>query len=160
MGDHTETLEIDFDSRLISFEDIVRLFWNSHNPARGTYKGRQYLSLFLYRDEEEKDVLLSVRASLSEQIEGNIGTELQPFTSFTCAEQRHQKYYLKRYPKAWELLQQYYGTEQALVDSTLVARLNSFVKGYGTLASLKEEINTWEIHEKDELLRLVRELKW
>jgi hypothetical protein len=48
IGNHTETLEIDFDPTIISYEEILDIFWKNHNPLRvNDYKGRQYMSLLL-----------------------------------------------------------------------------------------------------------------
>ena len=43
MGDHTETIEIDFDINIITYEDILKHFWRNHYPNRDAYKGRQYI---------------------------------------------------------------------------------------------------------------------
>ena len=56
MGDHTETLEIDFDPDVLRYEDVLRHFWRNHYPNRDQYKGRQYLSLLRYRGDEQLEV--------------------------------------------------------------------------------------------------------
>jgi peptide-methionine (S)-S-oxide reductase len=162
MGDHTECLEIDFNPHVISFIEIVRHFWDSHNPNRGTYKGRQYLSIFLYREEEQEKVLEEIKQSMEASTNSLIQTEVAPFHTFTIAEDRHQKYYLKRFKKATETLKNYFHSEEAFVESTLTARLNAFVKGYGKLATLKEEIHTWKLDEKEKqiVIKLLSDLRW
>jgi peptide-methionine (S)-S-oxide reductase len=162
MADHTECLEVDFDSNVIGFEDIVLHFWSSHNPNRGTYKGRQYLSILLFHDAEQKEMIERVKESLENSMENKIDTEISPYQGFTLAEDRHQKYYLKRYPKAMGRLMSYYETHQQMVNATLVARLNSFVKGYGTLAALKEEMTSWNIpgETKEKLVELINGIRW
>ncbi|MCA1320650.1 peptide-methionine (S)-S-oxide reductase [Bacillus tianshenii] len=162
MADHTECLEVDFDPRIISFEEIVKHFWSSHNSSRGNYKGRQYLSLLLFHDAEQKEVIERVKESLEKSLAEKIDTEIAPYQGFTQAEERHQKYYLKRYPKAMERLISCYETHEQLVDATLVARLNSFVKGYGTLASLKEEMAGWDIlvETRVKLVELMDGIRW
>lgn len=162
MADYTECLEIDFDPQEIGFEEIVKHFWSSHNPNRGNYKGRQYLSILLFRDAEQKEMIERVKDSLEKSMKDKIDTEIAPYRGFTLAEKRHQKYYLKRYPKAMDRLLSYYGTHEQLVDATLVARLNSFVKGYGTLAVLKEEMAGWDLSRetKGKLVELVNGIRW
>src|SRR5690606_4216098 len=76
-----------------------------------------------------------------------IETEIVPFTQFTFAEERHQKYYLKRYPHAMAQLSDLFPTEQMLMNSTFAARLNGFVRGHVTRDTLIEEISTWNIAE-------------
>ncbi|WP_417899744.1 peptide-methionine (S)-S-oxide reductase MsrA [Bacillus sp. CSS-39] len=162
MADHTECLEIDFDPEVIGFEDIVQHFWSSHNPNRGNYKGRQYLSILLFHDAEQKEMIERVKDSLEKSMEDKIETEIASYRGFTLAEERHQKYYLKRYPKAMDRLMSYYGTHEQLVNATLVARLNSFVKGYGTLADLKEEMAGWNLsgEARGELVELIDGIRW
>ncbi|MBM7621038.1 peptide-methionine (S)-S-oxide reductase [Bacillus tianshenii] len=162
MVDHTECLEVDFDPLIIGFEEIVKHFWRSHNPNRGNYKGRQYLSIILFHDAEQKEVIERVKESLEKSLAGKIDTEIASYRGFTLAEERHQKYYLKRYPKAMERLLSYYETHEKFVDGTLVARLNSFVKGYGTLAALKEEMAGWNVPEdiRVELFELIDGIRW
>jgi peptide-methionine (S)-S-oxide reductase len=162
MGDHTECIEIDFDPQIIGFDEIVKHFWSSHNPYRGTYKGRQYLSILLFHDAEQKEMIERVKEGLEKSLAEKIDTEIASYQGFTLAEERHQKYYLKRYPKAMERLMSYYETHQQMVDATLVARINSFVKGYGTLAALKAEMAGWNIpgETKEKLVELINGIRW
>ncbi len=160
MADHTECLQIDFDPTQISFDEIVRHFWSSHNSSRINYKGRQYLSIFLYHDEFQKEVLEKIKQEIQVTISHSIGTEMGPLAHFTLAEERHQKYYLKRYSNATQKLRDYFLTEEAFNNATIVARLNSFVKGYGTLSALKKEIMQWPGEEAEKLVSLVNQLKW
>lgn len=55
-GDHTEVLEIDYDPTVISFKELLDLFWNNHEYGLTTPIKRQYASLILYHDEEQKQV--------------------------------------------------------------------------------------------------------
>lgn len=160
MGDHTECLQIDYDPSQITFAEIARHFWNSHNSNRGNYKGRQYLSIFLFHDSYQEEVLEKIKQETQDTNAQLIGTEIVPLVNFTLAEEKHQKYYLKRYSSATQKLREHFLTEEAFTNATLVARLNSFVKGYGTLSSLKEEITEWEGEDTGELISLVNGLKW
>lgn len=148
---------MDFDPTQISFDEIVRHFWSSHNSNRGNYKGRQYLSIFLYHDDFQKEVLKEVKQEIQETNSPPIGTEMGPLAHFTLAEDRHQKYYLKRYSNATHKLRDYFLTEEAFNNATLVARLNSFVKGYGTLSALKQEIIQWQGEDTGKLVSLVNQ---
>ncbi|TYS68189.1 peptide-methionine (S)-S-oxide reductase [Sutcliffiella horikoshii] len=159
MGDHTECLQIDYDPTQITFDEITRHFWNSHNSNRGNYKGRQYLSIFLFHENYQKEVLEKFKQETQDTNAQLIGTEIAPIVHFTLAEERHQKYYLKRYSSATQKLREHFPTEESFTDSTLVARLNSFVKGYGTLATLKEEILVWDREDAAKLISLVNGLK-
>ncbi|MEZ0481781.1 peptide-methionine (S)-S-oxide reductase MsrA [Planococcus sp. SSTMD024] len=162
MGDHTETIQVEFDPGQIRFEDIVREFWRSHYPNRDAYKGRQYISLLFWQSEEQKDVIEKLKMEKEQELNEPVETEIRPLDGFTEAEERHQKYYLKRYPKALEQLAVLYPDAELLTQSTFAARLNGFVKGFGSRQQLLEEINEWPISkEHREVLRQVLlNLKW
>jgi len=54
LGDHSETVEIEFNPAVITLEQLLELFWNHHNPSViNGYKGRQYQSLLFYRNEQQ-----------------------------------------------------------------------------------------------------------
>lgn len=163
MGDHTETVEVDFDPTLIKYEDILRHFWRNHYPNRDEYKGRQYISLLRFRGERQWETINRIKKEMEQELGEPIETDIGPFNNFILAEERHQKYYLKRYPRALEQLHEFFPSPDLLVNSTLAARLNGFVKGFGSRASLLDEIDTWEMDswgEKKLLEIKIRDMKW
>ena len=161
MGDHSECVEIVFDPQIISLEKIVQHFWTIHNPNRVNYKGRQYLSIILYENTEQQQIVRKIKGEIEEQLGEFVQTEIAPLQKFTIAEDKHQKYYLKRYSKAYATLLEYYGSHEYFTNSTVVARLNGFVKGYCTLSDIKSEISNYPSEEKrSELIRLISSLKW
>jgi len=162
MGDHTETVQIEFDPLLFSYADVLREFWQNHYPNRDNYKGRQYISLLHYHTEQQRQTIAAVQKEMELQLGEPIETEISAFSQFTPAEEKHQKYYLKRYPKALEQTAGLYPDRKLLTDSTFAARLNGFVKGYGTKLGMLEEIAQWSIgeHEKAHLIDLFSKMKW
>lgn len=162
MGDHTETIQVAFDSRQIRFEEIIREFWRSHYPNRDAYKGRQYISLLFWQSEEQKHIIEKLKIEKELQLNEPVETEIRPFDGFTEAEERHQKYYLKRYSKALEQLAELYPEMALLTPSTFAARLNGFVKGFGSRQQLLEEIDGWPINKEhgDTLRQVLLKLKW
>ncbi|MCS7459171.1 peptide-methionine (S)-S-oxide reductase MsrA [Paenibacillus doosanensis] len=162
MGDHSETVEVDFSPALISLEDLLELFWNHHNPVNiNDYKGRQYRSLVLCRDKEQEAAALRVAAVRKERGMAEPDTELAPLREFYPAEDRHQKYYLKRFPDAMDKLGTLY-TPQELQQSTLAARLNGLAKGYTNLARIKEEIAGWPAaaEHRAAMTELIGRIRW
>lgn len=159
MGDHTETVEVTFDPEAISLEQLLRKFWSDHNPNRPVYKERQYISLLLYRNAEQKIMMETVKRQLEGEV---IHTEISPLHDFTEAEPHHQKYYLKRFKRTTEQLMHHFSDETAFHSSILTARLNGFVREYGTLASIKQEIAQWNISAEEitRLQQLLDGLKW
>lgn len=162
MGDHTETIQVEFDPGQIRFEEIVKEFWRSHYPNRDAYKGRQYISLIFWQSEKQKHILEKLKKEKEQQLNEPVETEIRPFDGFTEAEERHQKYYLKRYPKALEQLVELYPETDMLTQSTFAARLNGFVKGFGSRQQLLEEINGWPItaDRRNVLRQVLLKLKW
>lgn len=162
MGDHTEVVEIDFNPLIISYDQILIEFWNNHYPNRDEYKGKQYISLLLYHSKSQLKSIFNVKSLMEERLGEAIETEIQPIQIFTEAENRHQKYYLKRYPKALEQLVELYPIESLFTHSTFAARLNGFVKGFGSKLDFINELKTWEVplENRDVLIDCVQSMKW
>ncbi len=162
MGDHTECIEVDYDTRFLAYKDLVDFFWSNHNPQRPKYKGRQYMSLLLFRDEEQERVAHILKDRWKQKLNFEIETEIQPFQQFFRAEDTHQKYLLKRYPMAFDSIRALFPTFHHFVDSTLAARVNGFVRGYGSIREILYELEEWEL-EKEQLTRAkecLSSLKW
>lgn len=163
MGDHTETVQIDFDPEMITLENILDVFWNNHNPMNiNEYKGSQYKSLLLYRDENQEKAMKQVLTQRKELGKGEPATEIAPDSGFHLAEDRHQKYYLKRYPHALEKLGTLYTSQDELMNATLAARLNGLAKGYTNMEHVINEIKQWPIHSslRDHVITLMKQMKW
>ncbi|MBT2582695.1 peptide-methionine (S)-S-oxide reductase MsrA [Planococcus sp. ISL-109] len=162
MGDHTETLQVEFDPHQIRYEDLLREFWWNHYPNRDAYKGRQYISLLFWHSEEQRQLIVQVKEEREQHLNEPIETEIRPYAGFTEAEERHQKYYLKRYPKAMDQLAELYPEEALLTDSAFAARLNGFVKGFGNRKQLMDELDLWKLPQDHRIIlqQLLLELKW
>ncbi|MFC5652700.1 peptide-methionine (S)-S-oxide reductase MsrA [Paenibacillus solisilvae] len=163
MGDHTETVQIEFDPAIIPFEDILHVFWNNHNPLNiNDYKGRQYRSLLLAHDQKQQDSIQHVLELRKEQGKGVPETEIAPYKDFHPAEDHHQKYYLKRFPDAMEKLSTLYPAQDDLIDSTLAARLNGLAKGFTNLERINNEIHQWplSLNEQDSMINLIKHIRW
>lgn len=92
---HTEVVEIQYDSQ-ISFEQILILFWNNHNP---TYKVKdQYKSVIFYFTSEQKNLAETSKEQLtkSQKYQREVRTDILPAQVFYKAEEYHQQYYEKR----------------------------------------------------------------
>ena len=94
---HAEVVEVTFDSEIISYEDILDIFWEIHNPttlnAQGADKGTQYRSVIYYTSDEQKEKVLKSIAQLQEKLEDTIVTEVSSAPEFFEAEEYHQNYY-------------------------------------------------------------------
>ncbi|WP_235847552.1 peptide-methionine (S)-S-oxide reductase MsrA [Paenibacillus tuaregi] len=164
MGDHSETVQFDYDPARITFEEILRVFWQHHNPVNiNDYKGRQYMSLVLCMNESQKTAADRVAKEIVESGRARPETEVASCISWHLAEDRHQKYYLHRYPSAVAKLGMLYPDRHELLNSTLAARLNGLAKGYTNMERIRQEITSeWPLSqaEKGELLGLLSEIRW
>jgi peptide-methionine (S)-S-oxide reductase len=100
---HTEAVLVAYDTSKTSYEEMLRLFWENHDPTQGMRQGNdvgtQYRSAILYADEEQhKAAELSRRAfgdRLAQAGYGEITTEIAPLGDFYYAEPYHQQYLAK-----------------------------------------------------------------
>jgi peptide-methionine (S)-S-oxide reductase len=130
LGDHSETIEIDYDPAVISYEDLLGQFWAQHDASRPAFS-RQYRSAIFYRDEAQKAAAEASRAAWEKRIGGRVSTALEPAGAFYRAEDYHQKYYLTHDALLMSELRSIYPDIRDFTDSTAVARLQGLVGGHG-----------------------------
>jgi len=98
---HAEVIRVTYDPAVISYEDLLTVFFGSHDPAtpnrQGADTGEQYRSIILYETDEEKKaaekLIQEVDASLKDGT--RVVTQLIPLGKFFPAEEDHQKYFEK-----------------------------------------------------------------
>lgn len=96
---HAEVIQIKFDSQVISFEELLTVFWNTHDPTtlnrQGADVGTQYRSAIFYHSEEQKQI--AEKSKTDHNASGNwlkpILTEINPYKNFYKAEDYHQNYF-------------------------------------------------------------------
>ncbi len=95
---HAECLQIIYDDNQIQFENLLEVFWGTHDPTtlnrQGGDIGTQYRSVIFYHDQEQKVIAESYIQQLTEAktFKDTIVTTLEPFTLFYPAEDYHQNY--------------------------------------------------------------------
>lgn len=96
---HAEVLQIVYDPNVISFEELLEVFWKTHDPTtlnrQGNDIGTQYRSSIFYHNEQQKQLAESYKKKLdaSGAFVKPIVTEIVPFTEFYRAENYHQDYF-------------------------------------------------------------------
>lgn len=157
IGDHSEAIEITYDPSIITYNDLLQLFWASHSPTSKPYS-RQYMSLILYVNEEQQRLAEDSRNAQQRGIDDAIYTEIVPLEQFYQAEDYHQKYGLKGNPGILGELRRYYPAAQGITDSTAAARINGYLNGHGTREELLAEIDSFGLTKagKEQLLRRAR----
>jgi peptide-methionine (S)-S-oxide reductase len=100
---HTEAVRVVFDPGKTSYGEMLRIFWESHDPTQGMRQGNdagtQYRSGLYYYDDKQKQAALGSRELFQAQISaagfGQITTELGPAPEYYFAEDYHQQYLAK-----------------------------------------------------------------
>jgi len=101
---HAEVAQITFDPAVISFKEILQIFFSTHDPTslnrQGVDIGTQYRSVIFYHDDEQKAIAEQVIKELSEDgaFDTPIVTQVEPLKAFYKAEDYHREYY-KRHPE-------------------------------------------------------------
>jgi peptide-methionine (S)-S-oxide reductase len=94
---HAEVIQIQFDPSVISYEKLLEIFWEAHDPTtldrQGNDVGTQYRSIILYSDEAQKDAAEKSKAEAARHFSSPIVTQIVPLTKFYSAEGYHQDYY-------------------------------------------------------------------
>ena len=130
LGDHTEVVQVDYDPEVLSYEDLLEVFWKNHDWA-STAPKRQYRSVVLFHDDDQYETARRERTALEDRTGRSAAVDIERLETFHLAEPAHQKYELRSRPIIGDELEALYG--DAFLDSTVVARLNGFVAGHGGL---------------------------
>ena len=159
LGDHTETIQIDYDPARISYEDLLEVFWRNHNPARQAWS-RQYMAAIFYHNEAQRKLAMRTRDLVAMRIRGKLHTAVLPATRFYLAEDYHQKYRLRQVPDLLREFAVMYPDGMDFVNSTAAARVNGYLGGYGTPESLEAEMGGLGLSPegKRRLMEIVRAL--
>lgn len=128
---HAETVQINFDPTVISYKEILQIFFSTHDPTtlnrQGADVGTQYRSIILYHNEEQRRIAEEVIKENTEEkaFEKPIVTQLEPLKIFYKAEDYHKDYF-KRHP------------DQAYCSLLIAPKITKFQKIY--LNKLKPQI--------------------
>ena len=96
---HAEVAQITYDPSVISYKELLEVFWKSHDPTKrnkqGIDKGPQYRSVIFYHDDEQKELAEHYKKELDKAhvFSQKIVTEIAPFKEFYPAEDYHQNFY-------------------------------------------------------------------
>ncbi len=96
---HAEVVQVSFDPGIISYEDLLRIFFTVHDPTtlnrQGNDNGTEYRSVIFYHDENQKKSAEKIVKEISDEKiwDDPIVTELSPFRAFYIAEDYHQEYF-------------------------------------------------------------------
>lgn len=139
LGSHAEVLQIEFDPKVIAFDDLLERFWSGHDPRRRD-RSSQYRAILLCEDDDQF-------ARVNRRIErmessglGAVGTEVTLGKPFYPAEGYHQKWKLRQKRELFAALARDYESEAELLRSRAATKLNALVAGHLTAAQLEREL--------------------
>lgn len=96
---HAEVCQLSYDPAVVSFEELLEVFWQTHDPTtlnkQGNDVGPQYRSAVFYHNDEQKEVATAYKAQLDQSgtYKNPIVTEISPFDKLYVAEDYHQNYF-------------------------------------------------------------------
>ncbi|MSV26333.1 MAG: peptide-methionine (S)-S-oxide reductase [Nitrosarchaeum sp.] len=98
---HAEAVQVEYDPNEISYDELLQVFWNNHDPTtlnrQGPDVGNQYRSAIFFHNDEQKNIAQKSKFDLDQsgKFQKQIVTEIVPAPEFYKAEEYHQKYFQK-----------------------------------------------------------------
>ena len=97
---HAEAVKLEFDPKIITYEQIIKKFFEFHDPttlnSQGPDFGTQYRSEIFYLNDDQKNIAQKVIDDVNKKLSGNVVTKLSELKNYCTAEEYHQKYLEKR----------------------------------------------------------------
>ena len=106
---HAEVVEVEYDPSRVSYDELLKVFWNNHDPTQvnrqGPDVGTQYRSAIFFHTPEQEAAARAFKERLqkSGRYSRPIVTEITPASEFWMAEDYHQQYLVKRAQRSWRL---------------------------------------------------------
>ena len=98
---HAEVVQFKYDSSVISYGEILEIFWTTHDPTtinrQGADVGSRYRSIILYHDKSQKEIAEKMKGKLNKAnaFQSEIVTQIEEYKKFYIAEEYHQDYFKK-----------------------------------------------------------------
>tara|TARA_Y100000992_G_scaffold206002_1_gene140851 strand:+ start:7 stop:450 length:444 start_codon:yes stop_codon:yes gene_type:complete len=97
---HAEVVKLDFDEKIITYEKILKIFFQIHDPttlnSQGPDFGTQYRSEIFYLNDNQKKIAEKILQNENEKLSGKVVTKISLLNNYCPAEEYHQKYLEKR----------------------------------------------------------------
>ena len=97
---HAEVVKLDFDPKIISYEMILKYFFEIHNPttlnSQGPDFGTQYRSEIFYLNDDQKEIAKKILEKIDRNLSGKVVTNISLVKNYCPAEEYHQRYLEKR----------------------------------------------------------------
>jgi len=140
LGDHTETVQVDYDPVQTSYERLLAVVWATHNAC--AQNGiRQYMSAVFYHNDAQKKLALETRDHEQAKRGARVTTEILPVRVFYVAEDYHQKYVLRQESSLMKEFKAMYPDPKDFMNSTAAARVNGYLGGHGSKELIRKEMD-------------------
>ena len=97
---HAEVVKLDFDEKIITYEKIIKIFFQIHDPttlnSQGPDFGTQYRSEIFYLNDNQKKIAEKILQDVNQRLSGKVVTKISLIKNYCPAEEYHQKYLEKR----------------------------------------------------------------
>jgi len=143
LGDHTETVLLEYDADVTSYSDLLDIFWANHDPT--TMCSRQYMSAIFYHSDQQKAQAEKSMEDSQNKFRKQITTIILPAGEFYDAENYHQKYLLRKHE--WLMNALNLTDDEELKKSHVAARINGYIGGYGDEANFELERTRLNLNE-------------
>lgn len=100
------------------------------------------MSIILCHDEKQLKIAINSKKNQELKLNNNIYTEIKMISNFYLAEFYHQKYYIQRVKEFINDFRKIYPNDDDFINSTAAAKINGYIKGYGNIKLLKDEIQS------------------
>ena len=147
IGDHSEVIRIEFDPLRIGYDQLLDVFWESHDPTYAVYS-RQYRNAIMTYNREQQQLAEASLAEVKTELREDVLTVIEPAGDFYTAEYYHQKYVLRKASGILHELQAIYPESEQFIASTAVARLNGYLGCNGDPDVLAKEVDSLGLSPK------------
>jgi hypothetical protein len=141
MKDYTETVLVEFDPQELSYQQLLDVFWDSHDPTYDI-SGRQYRNAVFYTSENQRIEAEKSRQQVKVLKKRAIFTAIEKAGEFYPAEDYHQKYYLRSVDKLFNEFSRIYPEGERFAASSAAARINGYLGCNGQPEDLKKDLGS------------------
>ncbi len=138
IGDHIETVRVEYDPAQIDYSTLLEYFWAAHDPTRAPFK-RQYQSALFPRTDEQKEQARASLAAVADRLGASLATDVIADAPFYRAEAYHQKHKLRRHPDVMRPVRALYPDDKAFADAPATALINGYVGGHRDPSHLEDD---------------------
>ncbi len=154
IGDHSEVILVEFDPLVVTYTDLLAVFWDLHDPTSEPWS-RQYRNAIFYLNESRQQQAEQSYALQAQHYSAEFTTSLEPAGDFYPAEDYHQKYLLRQSRWIYRELRTIYPDATDFAASTAAARVNGYLGCNGDPLLLQNQIEDFGLSRtmQEELIK-------